>query len=87
MTDDAPIPTLTPAFDAVVELGTLLDLGATRAGHRRVIPIVGGRLSGGIEAEILAGGRGWQTVRADCTLGIERRVRALSADGLAARSL
>ena len=60
-----PVPGLEPAFEVVVELGPLEDHGMTRAGHRRVIPIVGGSVTGAFEAEILPGGADWQVVRAD----------------------
>jgi len=50
MTPAAPVPRLEPAFDVTATLGPLEDHGATRAGHRRVVPITGGLVSG------LAGG-------------------------------
>jgi hypothetical protein len=59
-----PVPGLEPAFDVTVELGPLEDHGMTRAGHRRVIPIVGGSVTGAFDAEILPGGADWQVVRA-----------------------
>lgn len=60
-----PVPGLEPAFDVTVDLGPLEDHGMTRAGHRRVIPIMGGSVTGAFEAEILPGGADWQVVRAD----------------------
>lgn len=74
-------PTLEPAFDVVVRLGPLDDYGTTRAGHRRVIPIIGGEISGGLEAEILAGGADWQLVRPDGALEIDGRYSARTTDG------
>ena len=38
----ASVPGLEPAFDVRVELGPLDAYGTTRAGHRRVIPILSG---------------------------------------------
>jgi len=76
-----PIPTLEHVFDVRVELGPLEDHGLTRAGHRRVIPIVGGSIRGGIEAEILPGGADWQLVRADGALEIDGRYSARTVHG------
>ena len=51
-----PVPTLEAAFEVDVTLGALEDHGTTRAGHRRVIPITGGRITGAVDAVILPGG-------------------------------
>src|SRR5579862_1715065 len=74
----APVPGLEPAFTVDARLGPLEDHGMTRAGHRRVVAIAGGRVvsvpgglfagtagtAGGLlEAEILPGGADWQLVR------------------------
>ncbi|MEV1131356.1 DUF3237 domain-containing protein [Agromyces sp. NPDC049794] len=81
MTHAPPVPTLSPAFDVVVQLGPMADHGLTRAGHRRVIPIVGGRISGAFDAEILPGGADWQLVRADGAIEIDGRYTARTHDG------
>lgn len=57
------------------------DYGATRAGRRRVIPILGGAITGGIEAAILPGGADWQLVRADGALEIDGRYSARTPEG------
>ena len=49
------------AFAVEARLGPLEDHGLTRAGHRRVIPIVSGRVTGLFEAELVPGGADWQT--------------------------
>ena len=76
MTPAAPVPRLEPAFDVTATLGPLEDHGVTRAGHRRVVPITGGRVSGLVsglvDAEILAGGADWQIVRPDGSTEIGR---------------
>ena len=41
----APVPGLEPAFEVDARLGPLEDHGMTRAGHRRVVPVAGGRIS------------------------------------------
>ncbi len=74
-------PGLEAAFDVAVQLGPVDDYGATRAGHRRVIPILGGAVSGGVDAEILPGGADWQLVRPDGALEIDGRYSARTATG------
>ena len=76
-----PTPHLEPAFDVVVRLAAAEDHGPTRAGHRRVVPIVGGTVSGGLDAEILPGGADWQTIAPDGTIAIDGRYSARTAAG------
>lgn len=77
----APVPALEPAFDVHVRLGPLEDHGATRAGHRRVIPITGGAVTGTVTADILPGGADWQIVRPDGSIEINGRYSARTRDG------
>jgi hypothetical protein len=78
----APVPGLEPAFTVDARLGPLEDHGVTRAGHRRVFPIAGGRVVGlfdgetRLDAEILPGGADWQVVRPDGTIEIDTRYSA-----------
>ena len=81
MSTQAPVPTLVPAFDAIVSLGELQDHGPTRAGHRRIIPVTGGSLRGDVEAEILPGGADWQIMRTDGALEIDGRYSARTRSG------
>lgn len=76
-----PVPSLEYAFDVAVEVQSPHDHGVTRAGHRRVIPIVGGRLTGGVEAEILPGGADWQVIRRDGTIEIDAQYTARTEHG------
>ena len=77
-----PPPTgLDLVFRADVLVGDVEDHGVTRAGHRRVIPILGGRLSRGVDAEVLPGGADWQVVHDDGVLEIDTRYSARTADG------
>lgn len=76
-----PAPGLEPAFDVVVDLGPLEDHGMTRAGHRRVIPIVGGSVTGAFEAEILPGGADWQVVRPDGAVEVSALYSARTTGG------
>ena len=79
--DLLPPPTLEAAFDVSVDLGALEDHGPTSAGHRRVVPILGGRITGTVEAEILPGGADWQLVRPDGTIEIDGRYSARTPAG------
>jgi len=75
------VPRLEPAFDVTATLGPLEDHGVTRAGHRRVVPITGGLVSGLVDAEILAGGADWQIVRPDGSTEIDTRYSARTPAG------
>jgi Protein of unknown function (DUF3237) len=94
VTAAAPVPGLEAAFTVDARLGPLEDHGVTRAGHRRVIAVAGGRVSflevpgsaglssgGPLDAEILPGGADWQVVRADGTIDIDTRYSALTPAG------
>ena len=93
MTPVAPVPGLEPAFTVDARLGPLEDHGMTRAGHRRVIPVAGGRVAavaGGLaddlpgepfEADILPGGADWQLVRPDGSIEIDTRYSARTPAG------
>ncbi|MCH6231493.1 DUF3237 domain-containing protein [Microbacterium sp. CFH 31415] len=76
-----PVPALERAFEVVAELGALEDHGMTRVGHRRIIPVTGGTITGEFKGVILAGGADWQTVRADGSIEIDGRYSARSHDG------
>ncbi|WP_156759072.1 DUF3237 family protein [Microbacterium karelineae] len=78
---DPPIPQLERAFEVDAELGPLEDHGRTGVGHRRIIPVVGGTITGEFEGELLAGGADWQVVRADGSIALDARYSARSADG------
>ncbi|WP_436536369.1 DUF3237 domain-containing protein [Actinoplanes sp. HUAS TT8] len=75
------VPGLEAAFEVDARLGELQDHGVTRAGHRRVVPIVGGRITGLVEAEILPGGADWQLVRPDGAVEVDTRYTARTAEG------
>jgi hypothetical protein len=75
------VPGLEAAFEVEARLGALEDHGVTRAGHRRVVPILGGRVTGLVEAEILPGGADWQLVRPDGAIEIDTRYSARTARG------
>ena len=66
-----------PVLDYVcslhVELDTPLELGAGRSGTRRIIPIIGGRVTGErLKGRVLNLGADWQTVFRDGVAELER---------------
>jgi hypothetical protein len=76
------MPELTYVFTAHVDIGEPLDLGAMTAGRRRIVPIVGGSVSGPrLTASILPGGADWQVIRADGTAEVVARYTLRAADG------
>ncbi|MFI7546822.1 DUF3237 family protein [Actinoplanes sp. NPDC049599] len=75
------VPGLETAFEVEARLGALEDHGMTRAGHRRVVPIIGGRVTGLFAADILPGGADWQLVRPDGAIEIDTRYSARTAGG------
>ncbi len=69
-----PAPELQFAFEAVVQIGPVMDLGLTPQGRRRVIPIAGGRFEGpAIRGRVLPGGADWQILYADGSAELEAR--------------
>lgn len=75
-------PQLEFAFEAAVELAPVQDLGQTPAGHRRIINITGGKVSGPrLQGRILPGGADWQIIRADGTADLHARYTIEASDG------
>jgi hypothetical protein len=65
-----------------VELGPALDIGPVPGGHRRVIPITGGKFTGErLSGRILPGGADWNLVRPDGTVYLWARYTLQAADG------
>ena len=71
----------TPLFTAEVLLGPVLEVGPTPTGFRRVIPIVGGTVSGGLEGEVLPGGADWNVERPDGSTELWARYELRLAGG------
>jgi hypothetical protein len=78
---EPPETGLDRVFRADVVVGPVDDYGVTRAGHRRVVAILGGRLSHGVDAEVLPGGADWQVLHDDGTLEIDTRYSARTDAG------
>jgi hypothetical protein len=77
-----PTPLLRHLFTVRAELEALLDIGPTPAGHRRVVNILGGTVSGPrLSGTLLRGGADWQILRPDGALDIEARYTVRADDG------
>lgn len=77
-----PVPQLSHSFTLRVELAAPLEMGAGRAGHRRIIPIIGGEALGpDITGEVLNLGADWQTIFADGAAHLDTRYALQTADG------
>ena len=60
-----------PIFTISCELANILDLGPAPFGHRRVVNILGGPVSGAqLSGRVLPGGADWQIMAADGALDI-----------------
>ena len=81
MTEAAP-PRLDFVGTVEAEVAAPLLLGAGATGERRIVPILGGRVSGPrLEGEILPGGADFQLIRPDGVAEIEARYALRLADG------
>lgn len=68
--------------DLHVELGRPIELGESPRGRRRMIPIVGGHVTGErLSGRILDLGADWQTVFADGSAELDTRYAMETADG------
>lgn len=58
-----PVPAINLVCTLTVELAAISEMGAGRAGHRRIIPIIGGTVAGPrLSGRILNVGADWQTI-------------------------
>ncbi|HLH64875.1 MAG TPA: DUF3237 domain-containing protein [Solirubrobacteraceae bacterium] len=82
MTESPPAPGLELLARGRVTLGAPLDLGVTPAGHRRVVPIAGGRFDGPLlVAEVLPGGADWQVIHPGGWVSVLARYTLRAQDG------
>lgn len=58
-------PIVEPFCTLEVRLDPIMDVGEARHGGRRIIPIVGGRVTGRLTGTVLGVGADWQTVTRD----------------------
>src|ERR1051325_6410887 len=69
-------------FSIRCELANILDLGHTPFGHRRVVNILGGPVTGTrLNGRVLPGGADWQVVAAEGALDIHARYTIASDTG------
>lgn len=79
---ELPEPRLEHVCDLTVELDPIREMGAGRAGHRRIIPIVGGTVSGPrLNGHILNLGADWQTIFAGGVAELDTRYAMETEDG------
>ncbi len=77
-----PQPTLDYVCDLTVELDTIREMGAGRAGNRRIIPIIGGTVDGPkIKGKILNLGADWQTIFGSGLAELDTRYAIETDDG------
>jgi flavin-dependent dehydrogenase len=69
-----------PIFHIHADLGEIVDAGATPYGGRRVIEILGGRVTGRLNGRIMTGGADWQIIRTDGVADIQARY-VIETDG------
>lgn len=74
-------PRVEPFCTLEVELAPIMDLGLGRFGQRRIIPIVGGRVTGKVSGTILDLGADWQTVMHDGVAELDARYAFRTDDG------
>lgn len=75
-------PALKYAFSIRAKVAPIQDLGTTARGHRRIVDILGGEVSGPrLEGEILPGGADWQVVRPDGTIEVVARYTIKARSG------
>lgn len=79
---DLPTPKLDEVCTLYVELDVIREMGAGRAGHRRIIPIVGGTVTGArLAGRILNLGADWQTIFAGGLAELDTRYAVETDDG------
>ncbi|MEJ2868838.1 DUF3237 domain-containing protein [Actinomycetospora sp. OC33-EN08] len=77
-----PVPVLEFLAHVEVELAEPVDLEVTDAGHRRIVPIVGGTVTGErFSGVVVPGGADWQVIQADGATTIDTRYLLRSHDG------
>ena len=77
-----PKPTLRHVADFDIDLDPISEMGNGRAGKRRIIPIVGGRITGPeFTGEILNVGADWQTIFSSGVAELDTRYAFRTDDG------
>ena len=82
MSATLPTPSLRHVCDLFVSLDPIREMGAGRAGQRRIIPIVGGTVTGpALNGKILHLGADWQTIWANGVAELDTRYAIETEDG------
>jgi len=69
-------------WEAKVKIANMINVGESKLGVRRIIPITGGTFSGpNIKGEVLPGGEDWQLVRPDGDTELYARYLLKTDDG------
>ncbi len=77
-----PVPTLEHVCTLQVMLDPIREMGAGRAGQRRIIPIIGGTVQGArLSGKILNLGADWQTVFENGVAELDTRYAMETTDG------
>lgn len=77
-----PSPKLEHVCDVSVALDSIREMGQGRGGKRRIIPIIGGTVSGPLlQGKVLNVGADWQTVFADGLAELDTRYAFETDDG------
>ena len=77
-----PEPVLRHIADLIINLDPAREIGQGRAGMRRIIPIVGGRVSGAVlNGDILNIGADWQTIFESGLAELDTRYAFRTDDG------
>ena len=77
-----PQPTLRHVADLTIKLDTIVEMGQGQGGTRRIIPIIGGQVSGpAFSGEIMNVGADWQTIFASDLAELDTRYAFRTDDG------
>ena len=77
-----PQPTLRHVADLTIKLDTIVEMGQGQGGTRRIIPIIGGQVSGpAFSGEIMNVGADWQTIFASGLAELDTRYAFRTNDG------
>ena len=77
-----PVPFLDHVCTLMVKLGPIRQMGPGRAGQRRIVPIIGGTVSGpALTGRVLNLGADWQTIFHDGTAELDTRYAMETDDG------
>ncbi len=74
-------PVVKPFCTLEVELAPIINMGLGRFGQRRIIPIIGGRVTGRISGTIINLGADWQTIAHDGVAELDARYAFETPDG------